>query len=94
MRLAPMARIGRAKCSASFFHGYHERLLRAAGYFSDRYLVSGRNPDSHNVTNPVVRSLSGGIVTVAGAVGPPTSRAALGERAGEHQSRASESRTD
>ena len=40
---------------------YRERLLRAAGFFSNRYLVSGHNPNSHNVTNPVIRSLSGGI---------------------------------
>jgi hypothetical protein len=40
---------------------YHERLLAARGFFGDRYLVSGHNPDSHNVTNPLIRSLSGGI---------------------------------
>jgi len=39
---------------------YHERLLAAAGFFGDRYLVSGRDPNSHNVTNPLIRSLSGG----------------------------------
>lgn len=41
--------------------GYHDRLLSAASFFGDRYLVSGRNPKSHNVTNPLIASLSGGI---------------------------------
>jgi integrase len=40
---------------------YHSRLLAAASFFSSRYLVSGSNPDSHNVTNPLISSLSGGI---------------------------------
>jgi len=35
--------------------------LDAASFFGPRYLVSGQNPDSHNVTNPLIRSLSGGI---------------------------------
>ncbi|MGD0945470.1 MAG: hypothetical protein ABR972_14520 [Acidimicrobiales bacterium] len=39
---------------------FHERLLRSAAFFKDGYLVSGRNPESHNVTNPLLRSLSGG----------------------------------
>ncbi len=40
---------------------YHERLLGAAEFFGARYLVSGTNPDAHNVTNPLIRSLSGGV---------------------------------
>ena len=40
---------------------YHDRLLAAASFFGDRYLVAGRKPDSHNVTNPLIRSLSGGL---------------------------------
>lgn len=40
---------------------YHSRLLRAASLFSSCYLVSGSNPDSHNVTNPLISSLSGGV---------------------------------
>lgn len=63
---------------------YHRRLLEASRFFGDRYLVSGPNPDSHNVTNPLIRSLSGGadlprldvarlrstwLVSVAGAIG-------------------------
>jgi hypothetical protein len=40
---------------------YHERLLGAADFFQARPLVSGRDPDSHNVTNPLISSLSGGI---------------------------------
>jgi len=39
---------------------YHRRLLCAAGVLGEAYLVAGRNPDSHNVTNPLLRSLSGG----------------------------------
>lgn len=39
---------------------YHARLLAAAELLGEAYLVSGRNPDSHNVTNPLVSSLSGG----------------------------------
>jgi len=39
---------------------YQQRLLDAAGFFGEATLVSGRNPDSHNVTNPIIRSLSGG----------------------------------
>jgi len=40
---------------------FQGRLLGAATFFADHYLVSGTNPDSHNVTNPVLRSLSGGV---------------------------------
>ncbi|HXY43795.1 MAG TPA: hypothetical protein VEH29_06385 [Acidimicrobiales bacterium] len=39
---------------------YHDRLLSAAAFFSAAYLVSGTNPNSHNVTNPLITSLSGG----------------------------------
>jgi integrase len=37
---------------------YHDRLLCSAKAFSDSYLVSGPNPDSHNVTNPIIRAMS------------------------------------
>jgi integrase len=40
---------------------YHDRLLAAAAFFNTRHLVSGENPNSHNVTNPLISSLSGGI---------------------------------
>jgi integrase len=40
---------------------YHERLLWAAEFFGARYVVSGTNPEAHNVTNPLLRSLSGGL---------------------------------
>lgn len=40
---------------------YQDRLLAAACFFGTSYLVSGTNPDSHNVTNPLIRSLSGGL---------------------------------
>jgi len=39
---------------------FHDRLVAVASWFGPRYLVSGVNPDSHNVTNPLIRSLSGG----------------------------------
>lgn len=39
---------------------YQHRLFCSAKFFAGSYLVSGRNPDSHNVTNPLLRSLSGG----------------------------------
>ena len=39
---------------------YHARLRSAADFFGEAYLVSGTNPDSHNVTNPLISSLSGG----------------------------------
>lgn len=63
---------------------YHERLLGAAEFFGARYLVAGTNPEAHNVTNPLIRSLSGGadlprletprlrssyLVAMAGAIG-------------------------
>jgi hypothetical protein len=40
---------------------YHERLLAAAAFFEARYLVSGTNPAAHNVTTPLIASLSGGL---------------------------------
>jgi integrase len=40
---------------------FHNHLLAAAEFFGARTLVSGTNPDSHNVTNPLLRSLSGGL---------------------------------
>ncbi len=39
---------------------YHDRLLATSAYFSDRYLVSGSEPRSHNVSTPTIGSLSGG----------------------------------
>jgi hypothetical protein len=39
---------------------YHERLLCSAEYFCDRYLVCGADPNRHNVTTPLIGSLSGG----------------------------------
>jgi integrase len=39
---------------------FHDRLGAAAEFFGEAYLVSGTNPESHNVTNPLIRSLSGG----------------------------------
>jgi integrase len=37
---------------------YHDRLLASAETFADSYMVSGVNPDSHNVTNPIIRAMS------------------------------------
>ena len=37
---------------------YHDRLLASAQTFADSYMVSGVNPDSHNVTNPIIRAMS------------------------------------
>jgi hypothetical protein len=39
---------------------YHDRLLCSARYFCDRYLVCGSDPNRHNVTTPLIGSLSGG----------------------------------
>ena len=39
---------------------FHDRLLEAASFLGPSHLVSGANPDSHNVTNPLLRSLTGG----------------------------------
>jgi hypothetical protein len=39
---------------------YHERLLCSAEFFGDRYLVCGSDPNRHNVTTPLIGSLSGG----------------------------------
>ena len=51
---------GRRARAVPVLYSYHDRLLRVAVFFGTGYLVSGRNPDSHNVTNPLLRSLSGG----------------------------------
>lgn len=37
---------------------YHHRLLASAQTFGDSYMVSGVNPDSHNVTNPIICAMS------------------------------------
>ncbi|MDA8314565.1 MAG: hypothetical protein M0010_05245 [Actinomycetota bacterium] len=52
---------GRRPRAVPVHFAYHERLVRAAQFFGEAYLVSGTNPDSHNVTNPLLRSLSGGL---------------------------------
>jgi hypothetical protein len=39
---------------------YHDCLAEAAAFFGDRYLLTGTNPNCHNVTTPLVSSLSGG----------------------------------
>ena len=52
---------GRRPRAVPVLSDYHDRLLAAASFFGPRYLVCGHNPDSHNVTNPLIRSLSGGL---------------------------------
>jgi hypothetical protein len=37
---------------------YHERLLDAAAFAGDRYLIGGRNPDRRNVTDTLSAALS------------------------------------
>lgn len=51
---------GRRPRAVPVLSAYHDRLCAAASFFGARYLVSGENPDSHNVTNPLITSLSGG----------------------------------
>jgi integrase len=52
---------GRRPRAVPVLAAYHERLCAAAGFFGSRYLVSGTNPNSHNVTNPLITALSGGL---------------------------------
>jgi integrase len=52
---------GRRPRSVPVLAAYHERLCAAAAFFGSRYLVSGTNPNSHNVTNPLITALSGGL---------------------------------
>jgi hypothetical protein len=39
---------------------YHDRLLAAASFAGSRYVVGGNDPYRHNVTTPLISSLSGG----------------------------------
>jgi hypothetical protein len=39
---------------------YHERLAAAAAFAADGYLVGGRLPDRHNVTNRLIVTVAGG----------------------------------
>ena len=39
---------------------YHHRLLAAAGFAGDGYLIGGRSPGRHNITNRLVASVAGG----------------------------------
>ena len=49
---------GRRPRTVPVLRTYHDRLLSTARTFGDSYLVSGRNPDSNNVTNPLIRAMS------------------------------------
>ncbi len=51
---------GRRPRAVPVLAAFHGRLRAAAFFFGPRHLVSGTNPESHNVTNPLLRSLSGG----------------------------------
>lgn len=48
---------GKRERSVPVLSAYHDRLLASAETFADSYMVSGVNPDSHNVTNPIIRAL-------------------------------------
>ncbi len=52
---------GRRPRAVPVLAAYQDRLCAAAGFFGSRYLVSGSNPNSHNVTNPLIATLSGGL---------------------------------
>ncbi len=51
---------GRRPRAIPVLRAYHERLLAAAGAFGGHYLVCAKDPGRHNVTTPLVSSLSGG----------------------------------
>jgi integrase len=51
---------GRRPRCVPVLSAYHQRLLASARYFSDHYLVCGADPNRHNVTTPLIGSLSGG----------------------------------
>ena len=52
---------GRRPRAVPVLAAHHERLCAAAEFFGSRHLVSGTNPNSHNVTNQLISSRSGGI---------------------------------
>jgi integrase len=39
---------------------FHERVLEAASFASDGYVIGGKNPERRNVTTPLVASVAGG----------------------------------
>jgi integrase len=49
---------GRRNRVVPVLRDFHDRLVTVSEHFCDSYLVSGPNPDSHNVTNPLIRALS------------------------------------
>lgn len=52
---------GRRPRTVPVLAAYHERLLGAAEHFGERRLLCAENPDRHNVTTPLISSLSGGV---------------------------------
>jgi hypothetical protein len=51
---------GRHPRAVPIVAAYHHRLLEAAGFFEDRYIVGGVDLARRNVTSPLIASLSGG----------------------------------
>jgi len=78
---------------------YHERLAAAAAFAGAGYLIGGRSPTRHNVTNRLIASVAGGVdlprlelgrlratwlAACAAAVGLPAFFAAAGIRHSQH----------
>ncbi|MGH9296155.1 MAG: hypothetical protein ACRD0B_12550 [Acidimicrobiales bacterium] len=51
---------GRRERTVPVLPAYHERLVAAASYAGDGYVIGGENPERLNVTTRLVSSLSGG----------------------------------
>jgi hypothetical protein len=51
-------RAGSIARSDAYHERYHERLLQAAAFAGDRYVIGGRNPDRRNVTDTLSAALS------------------------------------
>ena len=78
---------------------YHHRLLAAAAFAQEGYIIGGRSPDRHNITNRLVASVAGGadlprielgrlraswLATCAAALGLPAFFAAAGISHSQH----------
>jgi len=53
-------RDGRRPRAVPVLTRYHARLLTAAAFAGDRLLTGGTDPERHNISNPLTRSLDGG----------------------------------
>jgi hypothetical protein len=49
---------GRRARAVPVLERYHQRLLEAAAFAGERYLIGGRDPDRHNVTDSLSAALS------------------------------------